>query len=152
MIQQTESKYKVIRSWGCLLMCYSWIVGKHFNHEFTMNEIEEVYDKALYNDIILTNAKPIDGSEGEWYRCWIKDPIKLMKLFTSSLGKTASPYLLYKDSTGKNKNANYKIVENISITNKKMGTHFTANVNGGEYNPDITIQIVAMKSVRGWAI
>lgn len=153
--KQTESKFATIRGWGCLLMVYAWIVSKVFKHSFTMQEIEAVFVKARQRAIILDNELPTDGSQGDWYRCWIRDPIMWMKMLAASIGEVADPVMIYKDFAPNFKNSPFYVLENNSkiITDHGAikGIHFTGKDKDELYNPDPSFELTSIKSVRGWS-
>lgn len=152
MIQQIESKYPAIRGWGCLMMVYFWGVAKKFGIDYDMIDVEQCYNEARLKNIILTNDKPTDGSQGEWYRCWVRDPIAWMKLVANHFGKESFPILLYKTTKNNATEAPLKVIENASVMKSGFGVHFTGEFANQEYNPDVRINLASMISIRGWSI
>jgi hypothetical protein len=148
--QQTESKHASIRGWGCLMMVYVWFVSLLFSHPFTMAEIEALWTKAIALGIILDNSLPVDGSKGEWYRCFVTDPFGWLHLIAESIGEKVEPVLRYK-APRKLEHADFYVFENHAWFGKPT-IHFTGDTLSEDYNPDERIRLVRIKSVRGWML
>jgi hypothetical protein len=148
--QQTESKYASIRGWGCLMMVYVWFISLRFGRPFTMSEIEDLWTRAIALGIILDNSLPTDGSEGEWYRCFIADASGWLHLVAEAIGEKVEPVLRYK-APRKLEPSDFYVFENFAYFGKPT-IHFTGSTPSEDYNPDERIKLIRVKSVRGWML
>jgi hypothetical protein len=132
------------------MMVYAWFIAIKFDRSLSMDEIETSFYIAVKNGIILDNNLPTDGSKGNWYRCFMHQPIAWMELVAGSIGKHITSREISRGAV-KKLGAEYYVIENRSWV-KKPGLHFTGETNDAGYNPDPRIEIVGTKTIRGWEI
>lgn len=150
--KQTDSDYRNIRNYGCLLMCYAWITYKRTGYNFTMREIEYAFSESVKKGFILDNDKPTDGRAGLWYRCWINNPEAWMRWLAASVKLDVDPKMLWKSNKQGENVAPYYIVENDHRSGLVKDSHFTARNGVEEYNPGVTTGLVGVKNYRGWKL
>jgi len=146
--KQTESAIRSIRGYGCYYFCLVSMVANKFNHAFTVNELENIFNTAVKQNIILDNTAPTNGSAGPWFRCFVAKPVALIKLIAASIGKEVNPVEVCRVKASQAfDQAMFYIYEYAT----KYGSHFLSGDNTGNmYNPDPSIGLKSLKTIRSW--
>lgn len=150
--QQTESKIKNIRNWGCFAFTYIWFVARKFTYVFDIHECEELFAKAVKLGVILDNDLPIKPGV-KWWRCYVQDPNAWLRMIAMSIGKVVNPKMIYKITGSlQQQKAPFELIENISAIGLKRGRHATGETSDDVYNPDHAVDIIGIESIRGWEL
>ena len=75
-LDQLKSSYPAIRGWGCYSLVLASGVFVLAKRQPTIEEFTGWVKEAEVLGYIWSNTKPLSGKEGEWYRCFVVNPIK----------------------------------------------------------------------------
>lgn len=147
---QTTSRIASIRAYGCYMSSLIAMLANKNNYQFTQGDIERIFKDAVRLGAIKDNDLPTDGSKGDWFRCFVSDPAKLLKIAAEYINAKVNPIEVYRKSAKNDKDkpeAEFYIYEYKT----RYGSHFLAtDKEGNLYNPDPNIGLISLKSIRGW--
>lgn len=72
--------------WGCYAASLLTFVERHLRRELGQVEVEMIWQKALTAGFVWDNDLPTDGSKGDWYRCFVAEPVGFVNLALEHVG------------------------------------------------------------------
>ena len=72
--------------YGCYVASLASLAEKHLERPLERKEFEPAYREAVRKGYVWHNARPTDGSQGDWYRCYVAHPVNLGNLILERVG------------------------------------------------------------------
>ena len=148
--KQTDSKVKSLRGWGCYFHCIVAMVADKYKRVFSASEIASIFELAIMNGYVIDNDLPTDGSKGNWYRSFVRDPRRLVNLIGDVIGHSIIGNEVYRDNVIRTTDVDYIVVEYQTPS----GSHFVVRKphDAASYDPGPNFARLGIKSYRGWKI
>ena len=132
--------------------CLAAMVADKCGHDFTGRDMVEIFKSGVMRGFILDNDLPTDGSHGNWYRCYVRDPWRFVVMVGEYIGRKIEAMEVYREKNiVEHPGAGYIITE----WQTPNGSHFTVKAGRMDidsYDPGPHFARTGIKSVRGWSV